>query len=463
MFYLILVLFITGYAAIALEHNLPVDKAALALATGVMVWICIAFGGEALYSTLPSYQEYLQIHPNATAMEFVTRHELTGHLGRISELLFFLLGAMTIVKIVDIHGGFSMLSKIIKTTDKVLLLWIFSFLTFFLSAVLDNLTTTIVMITLMWKLVGGQNTRWYFASMIVIAANAGGAWSPIGDVTTIMLWIGGHVNAWNIIMQLFVPGLICMLVPLVVISLSMKGATVPPLHSNNAKSPVPTTDRERWIILLSGVGGMLLVPLFKSITHLPPYMGVLLVLSVMWIMMEILYRKKKKELNISLTLTGILKKNDTPAIFFLLGILLVVAGLESAGHLNLLGQFLDEKVHDIYAINLAIGALSSVIDNVSLVAAATGMYSIVSPDALAAISDPVQVSYLKYFVPGGAFWELLAYCAGTGGSILIIGSTAGIAAMSLAKIDFLWYMKRISLLALAGYLSGAAVYYFIVR
>ena len=463
MFYLVIVLFIIGYAAIALEYKLPVDKAALALATAAIVWIFIAFGGEAIYSVLPSYQKYLQSHPDATVMEFVTRHELIGHLGRISEFLFFLLGTTTIVKIIDTHGGFSILSKIIKTNDKVKLLWIFSFLTFFMSAVFDNLTTTIVMITLMWKLVSGENTRWYFASMIVIAANAGGVWSPIGDITTIMLWVGGHVSAWSIIMQLFVPGLISMLVPLVVLSLGMKGVTVTPSHSDRVKYSAPTTDRERSVILLSGIGGLLFVPVFKSITHLPPYIGVLLVLSMVWIMTEILHCKKEKELKISLTPTGILKKNDMSTFFFLLGMLLAVAGLESAGHLNVLGQFLDEKVHNIYAINLTIGALSSVLDNVSLVAGMTGTYSVVSPDALVAISDPTQVAYLKHFVQDGAFWEMLTYCAGTGGSILIIGSVAGIAAMGLAKIEFMWYMKKISLLALVGYLSGAMAYFLIVR
>jgi Na+/H+ antiporter NhaD/arsenite permease-like protein len=252
-----------------------------------------------------------------------------------------------------------------------------------------------------------------------------------------------------------------MLVPLVIVSLTMKGTVVPPSRSDRAKSLVPTTDRERWIVLLSGVAGLLFVPVFKSVTHLPPYMGILLVLGVMWVMTEILHRKKQKELRIRLTLAGILKKIDTPTIFFFLGILLAVAGLESAGHLNLVGLFLDEKIHNIYAINLAIGALSSVVDNVPLVAGTMGMYEVITPDALGVMSDPAQASYLKHFVVDGAFWELLAYCAGTGGSMLIIGSAAGVAAMGLAKIDFLWYFKRITLLALAGYLSGILVYYLI--
>ncbi len=462
MFYLIIVLFIIGYAAIALEHNLTIDKAATALVTGTLVWVCIAFGGNDIFPEMLEFREYMQANPSGSVAEFITHHELLRHLGEIGEILFFLLGAMTIVEIIDSHGGFSLLSKLIKTTDKVKLLWIISFLTFFMSAVLDNLTTTIVMITLMRKLVGGKNTRWFFASMIVIAANAGGAWSPIGDVTTIMLWIGGQVSAANIIVQLFIPSLICMMVPLAIVSFTMKGSTIPPSRSDLAKSLVPTTDRERWIILLSGTGGLLFVPVFKSITHLPPYMGVLLVLGIMWIMTEVLHRKKQTELKMRLTLAGILKKIDTPTIFFFLGILLAVAGLQSAGHLKLLSVFLDEKVHNIYAINLAIGALSSIVDNVPLVAGTMGMYDIVTPEALSAISEPVKLAYMSHFMPDGTFWEFLAYCAGTGGSMLIIGSAAGVAAMGLAKIEFVWYVKKVTPLALAGYLSGAAAYYLMV-
>ena len=462
MFYLIIILFIAGYAAIALEHNLKIDKAATALVTGTLVWVCIAFGGDAIYPGMLGFQDYMQAHPGASVLDFVTHHELIGHLGEISEILFFLLGAMTIVEVVDSHGGFSMLSKVVKTTNKVKLLWIISLLTFFMSAVLDNLTTTIVMIALMRKLIGGKNTRWFFAGLIVIAANAGGAWSPIGDVTTIMLWIGGQITALNIILKLFIPSLICLLVPLCVISFTMKGNVVPPSRTDRAKSMVPTTERERWIILLFGVCGLLFVPVFKSVTHLPPYVGMLFVLGALWILTEILHRNKQKELKKRLTLAGILKNIDMPTIFFFLGILLAVAALESAGHLSLLSSFLDEKVHNIYAINLAIGTLSAVVDNVPLVAGAMGMYDMVTPEALAAVANPENAAYMGHFVPDGTFWELLAYCAGTGGSMLIIGSAAGVAAMGLAKINFMWYVKKISLLALAGYLSGAVVYYLIV-
>jgi len=442
MFYLIIFLFILGYVAIALEQNLPVDKAAIAMVTGALIWICIAFGSDTIE---------------------VTHNELVVHLSRISELLFFLLGSMTIVKIIECHGGFILISKLIKTTNKVRLLWIFSFLTFFMSAVLDNLSTTILMITLMWRFIGAKNLRLLFSCMIVIAANAGGAWSPIGNISTIILWIGGHVSGLNIIAQLFVPSLICMLVPLVVISLNLKGETVLLSRIDRPQSLIPTTDRERWMILLSGIGGLMLIPVFKSVTHLPPYIGMLLVLGIIWIMTELIHRNKQKEYQIRLLLSGILKKIDISTIFFFLGILLAVSGLESAGHLHMAGLFLNEKIHSIYAINLLIGALSSVVDNVPLVAGSMSMFDLVSHDALATISDPAKMAYMRHFVADGSFWELLAYSAGTGGSILIIGSSAGVAAMGLANIDFAWYMKKMSLLTLAGFLAGFAAYCLIVR
>jgi Na+/H+ antiporter NhaD/arsenite permease-like protein len=444
MFYLIIVIFILGYSAIALEHTIKVDKAAAALLTAVLVWVCIIFGGES------GLFEMEEVSHHSSLPEYV-HSLLIEHLGSTSEIIFFLLGAMTIVEIIDTHGGFNILSKVIQTTGKRKLLWIFSFLTFFMSAVLDNLTTTIVMIALMRKLVGGKHTRWFFASMIVIAANAGGAWSPIGDVTTIMLWIGGQITALNIILQIFIPSLVCMIVPLAIVSFFFKGTAVPPSRSDRAKSIVPTSDKERLIILLAGVGGLLFVPVFKSVTHLPPYFGILLVLSLMWIITEILHRGKQKDLRVRLSLTYILQKIDTPTILFFLGILMAVAGLESAGHLRMMSEFLDEKVHNVYVINLAIGILSSIVDNVPLVAGTMGMYEV----AAAGIADP----YLANFTTNGVFWEFLAYCAGTGGSLLIIGSAAGVAAMGILKMDFMWYLRKVTLLAGAGYLAGAAVYW----
>jgi len=438
MFYLIIVLFIAGYAAIALEHRLSVDKTAIALVMGALIWLCIAIGGD-----LP-------------------HQELVKHLAGISELLFFLFGTMTIVEIVDSHGGFSMFSKLIKTSERVKLLWIFSFLTFFMSAVMGNLSTTIVMITLMWKIIGGNSTRWLFASMIIISANAGGAASPMGDITTSMLWIGGQLSTWHFILQLLVPCILCMLVPLVILSLDMKGEAVTPAYVDSARLLIPTTDRERWTILFTGIGGLMLVPVFKSVLQLPPYMGVFLALASLWITIEILHRKQKS-FKMRLTFPGIFKRIDIPTIIFFLGILLAITGLESAGHLNLLGVFLDEKIHSVYVINLIIGVLSSVVDNVLLVAGAVGMYDTVTFDTLTAVSDPAKAAFMRHFVQDGSFWKLLAYCAGTGGNILIIGSVSGIAAMGLAKINLMWYIRKISLLALAGYLSGFAAYYLIVK
>ena len=462
MFYLIIVLFVAGLAAISLSHRLPVDKASIALVTGSLIWLCIAICGETIYAASPSFYKYLQIRPDASVLEFVALHELSGHLSRIGELLFFLLGAMAIVEIIKSHGGFSLLLKFIKSKKKIRLLWIFSFITFFMSAVLDNLTIAIVMITLIWQLVSSKKTRIYFAGMIVIATSAGGTWSPIGSVTTLMLWIGGQVSASSIILQLFVPCLIFMLVPLVFLSLNMKGVVVPPYRIERSKSFVQATDCERWIILLSGMGGLILVPVFHSLTHLPPFLGILLVLGIMWIFLEIMHHKKQRDFRTRLTLSEILKKLDITTVFFLLGIFLAVAGLESAGHLHQFGFFLSEKVHNIFAINILIGTLSSVVGSVPLVAGMMGTYEVISPESMNFISDPAKMAYLRHFVTDGAFWELLAYCAGTGKSLLITGSAAGIVAMGLDKINFLWYLKKMSLLALAGYLSGITAYFLIV-
>ena len=436
MFYLIIIIFVLGYAAIAFEEQISVDKAATALITGILLWVCIAFVSDRIHG------------------------ELLKHLGEISEILFFLLGAMTIVSTIDSHGCFNMFSKIIKTTNKVKLLWIFSFITFFMAAMMSNLTATIVTIAMINKLIGGKNTRWFFASMMVLAANAGGAWSPIGDVTTIMLWIGGQVTALSIITKVFLPSLVCLLVPLMIVSFILPGEIIPPSRSDREKSKVETTERERWIVLLTGILGLLCVPIFRFFTDLPPYMGIMLVLAILWTVTEILHHNKQKKIKARLSIAGgILKKIDMPTIFFFLGILLAVAALQTGGHLYLVGLFLDEKISDVYAINIIIGALSSVVDNVPLVAGAMGMYEIVSPDKLILISDPMKLEYLKNFMVDGDFWKLLAYCAGTGGSILIIGSAAGVAAMGMAQINFLWFLKKISWLAIIGYLSGIVAYF----
>ena len=454
MFILMVVVFVLGYTAIALEHPLKVDKAASALIIGTLCWVLYILGAEGIlhlgYS--PSWEVFKAAHPDAHGLhaihEFIVEGEIIHHLGEISEILFFLLGAMTIVEVVDQHEGFKIITDKIKTTNKVKLLWILSFLTFFMSALLDNLTTTIVLVALLRKLIDDKETRWFFASMVVLAANAGGAWSPIGDVTTIMLWIGGQVTAGNIIVNVIVPSLVCMIVPLLILTFTMKGNVTRPVFKNDDEEY--TTFNERILFLVLGVLGLLFVPVFKTVTHLPPYMGMLLSLGVIWVIGEVIHKDKPSKVKKKLKVVAILQKVDVPTVLFFLGILSAVAALQSAGHLNILSKFLDEKLNNIYLIDLAIGVLSSIVDNVPLVAGAMGMYPITEVGA---------VGYDAFFTQDGLFWEFLAYTAGTGGSILIIGSAAGVAAMGLEKIDFIWYMKKISLLAMVGYLSGAGVYY----
>ncbi len=460
MFQIMILVFVLGYLAIALEHPLKIDKAAPALMIGSLLWVFYILGVKDIlnlgYST--AWKEYLHAHPLENTLdgmrEFIIHNQIIEHLGEISEILFFLLGAMTIVEIVDHHQGFKVITDKIKTTNKVKLLWILSFLTFFMSAALDNLTTTIVMVALLRKLVKDKGTRWFFASMVVLAANAGGAWSPIGDVTTIMLWIGGQVTTLRIMFGVFLPSLVCMVVPLVVLSFTMKGDVQRPKTNENGDDF--STPFEQKLLLILGISGLLFVPVFKTLTHLPPYMGMLLSLSVIWATTEILHKNKDKEIKNKLRPINILKKVDTPTVLFFLGILSAVAALQSAGHLSILAHKLDKGLGNIYLIDMAIGVLSSVVDNVPLVAGSMGMYPIVTPDMVHVAANP---DYLHAFIQDGIFWEFLAYTAGTGGSMLIIGSAAGVAAMGLEKIDFIWYMKKISWIAILGYLAGSGVYY----
>ena len=370
--------------------------------------------------------------------------QLLHHLSEISSILFFLLGAMTIVELVDAHEGFSIITDKITTKNRVKLLWIVSVLTFFFSAALDNLTTTIVMVSLLRKLIDDKYERWFFAGIVVVAANAGGAWSPIGDVTTTMLWIGGQLTTMTIIKTLIVPSIVAMMVPLTVLSFTMKGEIVRPVEVGNEDDSDPTTAFERNLIFFLGVAGLLFVPVFKTFTHLPPFMGMMLSLGVLWLVTEIIHRSKNKADKSQLSVIGVLRKIDTASVLFFLGILLAVAGLQSAGHLAVMAQNLNEWFGgDIYAINIVIGLLSAIVDNVPLVAGSMGMYEITS---------------VGNFAQDGVFWQFLAFCAGTGGSALIIGSAAGVAAMGLEKIDFVWYLKKISILALLGYFAGAGTY-----
>ena len=423
MLTLMIVIFVLGYLAIALEHPVKVDKAASALITGVLVWTLFVLSG---------------------ADQHFIEEQLLHHLSEISSILFFLLGAMTIVELVDAHEGFSIITDKITTKNRVKLLWIVSVLTFFFSAALDNLTTTIVMVSLLRKLIDDKYERWFFAGIVVVAANAGGAWSPIGDVTTTMLWIGGQLTTMTIIKTLIVPSIVAMIVPLTVLSFTMKGEIVRPVEVGNEKDSDPTTAFERNLIFFLGVAGLLFVPIFKTLTHLPPFMGMMLSLGVLWLVTEIIHRSKNKADKSQLSVIGVLRKIDTASVLFFLGILLAVAGLQSAGHLAVMAQNLNEWFGgDIYAINIVIGLLSAIVDNVPLVAGSMGMYEITS---------------VGNFAQDGVFWQFLAFCAGTGGSALIIGSAAGVAAMGLEKIDFVWYLKKISILALLGYFAGAGTY-----
>jgi len=418
MIILIISVFVVGYLAIAFEHKIHINKAATAILTGVVCWT--------IYALLGSDSHELM-------------HHLSEHLGEISGILFFLLGAMTIVELIDAHDGFQIIVDRVQTNDKNKLIWLVSLLSFFLSAVLDNLATTIVMISFIRKLVGEPKERWLFAGLIIIAANAGGAWSPIGDVSTTMLWIGNQISAFNIIKNTFLPSLVCMAIPTIIISRMMKGSIIRP-ELYNKKEKLTTTPFQRTAVFLVGVGCLLFVPVFKTITHLPPYMGILFGLGIMWVVTEIIHSEKDDEEKGLLSVNHALKKIDTPSILFFLGILLSVAALETTGILNTLSVAMSSTINNLYTINISIGLLSAIVDNVPLVAAIQGMYG------------------LDVYPTDHYFWEFLAYCAGTGGSCLIIGSAAGVAAMGLEKINFIWYLKKISWLALVGYLSGAAVY-----
>ena len=412
-------IFILGYLAIAFEHPLKINKTATALLTGVLVWVVFVWvKGEGELG------------------------QLSHHLGSTSEILFFLLGAMTLVELIDAHQGFRFVNQLIQTKNSAKLLWIVGIVTFFISAALDNLTTAIVMVTLLRKLISDSQTRKYFVGVVVIAANAGGAWSPIGDVTTTMLWIGGQISALGIIKVLFLPSLVSLLVPLAVGSYWVRNEKLGIPHPLPALNKVE--EKEGKIMLFAGVASLLGVPIFKSITHLPPYMGILLGLGIVWIISEILHSDKDEAAKKPYTVGFALSKVDTSSVLFFLGILLAIGALESFGYLESLAVFLENTLGNQYLIVTIIGLASSVVDNVPLVAATMGMYN------------------LTDFPLDHSMWEYLAFCAGTGGSILIIGSAAGVAVMGMEKIEFIWYAKKIGIRALLGYFAGAATYLLLV-
>lgn len=414
----LLLIFLIGYTAITLEHSLKINKAATALITGILCWT--------VYITLSTDKEMIN-------------ESLVHHMGELSGILFFLLGAMAIVELIDAHDGFDIITTRIRQTRKVPLLWVISLLTFFLSAVLDNLTTTIVMVSLLKKLIKGDEDRMLFAGMVIISANAGGAWSPIGDVTTTMLWIGGQITAPNIIATLIVPSLACLGIPLLILSFRLKG------HVERPSEPINGDDkklspRQQSIVFFSGLIILILVPVFKTFTHLPPYMGILLGLGILWLLTEILHGGKDDEDKHALSVVYALRKIDTPSVLFFFGILVSIAALQSAGILAEMATWMTTTIANENLTGLTFGLLSAIVDNVPLVAAVQGMY-------------PLSTYPTDHY-----FWELLAYCTGTGGSALIIGSAAGVAAMGIENISFFWYFKKISLLALVGYLAGAGVY-----
>ncbi len=452
MYTLMIVVFVLGYLAIAFEHTIHVDKAASALITGVLCWTLYVVGMYDIVDLNSIDSWFLENHhgdTSHTVLEWVTHHQLLEHVSEIASILFFLIGAMTIVELVDLNGGFRVITERITTTNKVKLLWIIGLLTFFLSALLDNLTTAIVMVSLLRKLIGDKNDRWFFAGMVVIAANAGGAWSPIGDVTTTMLWIGGQVTTAAIVLKVLLPSIACLVVPMVYASYKMRGGEISkPTKVVGGGHGEEVSESERKTLFYTGILGLLFVPIFKTITHLPPFMGMMLSLGAIWIISERIHKNKETQLKRNLTVIGALRKIDMSSVLFFLGILLAVGSMQSAGQLQELSKGLDatfntETTSGVYIVSLIIGLLSAIVDNVPLVAAAMGMY-------------PIEAS--GFFATDGLFWEFLAYCAGTGGSALIIGSAAGVAVMGIEGIDFMWYLKRISLLAILGYLSGAAVY-----
>lgn len=414
----IIIVFIIGYIFITLEHNIHLNKTATALLTGVICW--------SLYA-ISSTDNHLVIE------------ELSHHLSSIAEIVFFLLGAMTIVELIDAHQGFGIITDRIRTKDAKALLWIVSILTFFLSAVLDNLTTAIVMVSLLRKIVRDTEMRRFFAGIVIIAANAGGVWSPLGDVTTTMLWIGGQISAVNIIKTLLIPSLVALIVPLIYLSFRLKGNIEPPKETKiSTKEQLP--DFEKNTMFWVGLGMLLFVPIFKTITHLPPYMGILLALGVVWAVSEVLHSKKDEEDRKPYTAAHALSKIDTSSILFFMGILLAIGVLEVTHILTDLAGWMNDTIGNLDAIVFIIGIASAVIDNVPLVAASMGMYD------------------LATYPQDHRIWEFLAYCAGTGGSMLIIGSAAGVAVMGMENISFFWYLKRISLLALLGYVVGAVVF-----
>lgn len=442
---LIVVAFVLGYACIATESLLKVNKAAIALLMFVACWTLYMFDPMQYLTAIHGYTGDL------SGMAAAVTSIIQEHLGDTSTTLFFLMGAMTIVEVVDQNGGFNWVRKVMKTKSKRALLWRIAFLTFILSAILDNLTTSIVMIMILRKLVTERNDRLIYASLVIIAANSGGAFSPIGDVTTIMLWNKGLITAVGVISEILVPSLISMVIPAFILQYHLKGELqMPEMKESAEASAGALTERQRKAVFWIGVGGLMFVPVFKSITHLPPFVGILLVLGVLWTTTELFYSHLQHGHDTEGTqkrVTNLLSRVDMSTILFFLGILMAVSCLAEVGVLTAMGDGLNTIFDgNHYLVTGIIGVLSSIVDNVPLVAGCMGMYPVAAAGDMAV---------------DGIFWQLLAYCAGVGGSMLIIGSAAGVVVMGLEKITFGWYMKRITWIAFVGYIAGIVSYYFI--
>ncbi len=423
MLVLLTLIFIAGYILITVEHSIKINKTATALITGIVCW--------AAYALLGGDKEAIS-------------HQLEHHLTDTAEILFFLMGAMAVVELIDVHDGFTLITDRIASRNMRTLLWLISLLTFFMSALLDNLTTSIVMITVIRKLIRDLEDRRIMAGMIILAANSGGAWSPIGDISTTMLWIGGQISAFHIIRAMLLPSLVSLLVPLAILTRVYKPQPLPPIPAEyqgpSRPYVTPITRRDRRTMLAIGLGGMLFVPIFKTVTHLPPYMGMMMVLGLIWVASEIIHSDKDEAQRKKFTASYALSRIDTPSILFFLGILLAVGSLEATGVLRGLADSLSRAVGNLDSIVVLIGIVSAVVDNVPIVAASMGMYD------------------LQTYPVDSKLWTFMAYCAGTGGSLLLIGSAAGVAVMGMEKMAFGWYLRKISWLALIGYLAGAGVY-----
>jgi Na+/H+ antiporter NhaD/arsenite permease-like protein len=445
MLSIIIAIFVIGYLAIALEHQIHVNKAASALLTGVLCWTVYALN----YSQLVPqelFDAWHKLHPAGEGdslspkLHFLVDEQLMHGFAETAGILFFLIGAMTIVELVDAHEGFSLITRYIRADKPAKLMWVITWIAFFLSAVLDNLTTTIVMVSVTRKLVSDREIRLLFVGMIVIAANAGGAWTVIGDVTTTMIWMKNKIGEWEVIRDLFLASAACLMIPLLLITPRLKGRLEPIAETQESREEKTIEQWHKALFLTLGVLGLLSVPIFKTYTHLPPFMGMMLSLGALWLVSEMVSNTMDERTRSSTGVLSALRRIDMSSVLFFLGILLAVGSLGATGVLTDLAVWLGSKVQNESAIAIIIGLVSAVVDNVPLVAAGIEMYSATQEK-------------------NDSFWMLLAYCGGTGGSCLIIGSAAGVAAMGLERIDFFWYFKRIAPLALAGYVAGIVVYF----